>query len=97
MHGLGHHECQPLANRAPQQYPAGPLADPGPRPGIRLAKQTAAKRDPRVSVDQEMPDLASSTARPGSAGQLLPPGTATAASHISPMSSATSQASQRLN
>ena len=32
------------------------------------AKQTAAKREPRVSVDQEMPDVASSTAGPGSAG-----------------------------
>jgi len=64
---------------------------------LQLAKQTAAKREPRVSVDQEMPDLPSSTARPGSAGQLLPPGTVTATSHIPPMSSATSQASHQLN
>jgi len=34
---------------------------------FQLAKQTSAKREPRVSVDQEMPDLASSTAGPRSA------------------------------
>ena len=42
------------------------IPDRGPE--FQLAKQTAAKREPRVSVDQEMPDVASSTAGPGSAG-----------------------------
>src|SRR5262249_46005604 len=91
MHGLGHPGCQPLANRAPHEYPAEPSEYPGPRPGIRAREANSGQRDPRVSVDQEMPDLVRSTARPGPAGsccgraqlQRLPAGGGGGAAHPS--------------